>query len=581
MERPAQAHPTICLNMIVRNEAHIVREVLDSVAPYIATWVIVDTGSDDGTQDVIRTHMAGLGIPGEIHERPWHDFGRNRSEALTLARGHGDYIWVIDADDLLVGTPNFNGLTADVYQLRYGPGITYWRRQLFRDGLPWRYEGVLHEYADCGVPFVEDSLAGPYYIESRRLGGRSLDPLKYAHDAQLLLAEVEREPDNQRSVFYLAQSYFDAGDFANAHRWYERRAEMGGFDEEVYYSLNRAAESMSHLGEPWPAVQDAYLRAWEFRRTRAEPLHHIAHHYRSNQRYELGYLFAERAAQIPMPTGDVLFVGSEVYAWRALDEQAVCASWTGRQAEAFALCRRLLARDDLPDDARQRIAGNRDHVAQNMIEAAVEYPREIARSLVAGSFDAEVTVTLVAGPDRTITEATLNSFLHCCLDVSRVGRVVVVDVGLSVQDRLDLLERYRFLDFHPGAPGTGLGDIRGLIGGRFWLHLCEGWRFFAPDLLIGRLTAVLEAEPEVFQVGINLNDAARLNGASAPESSVRRTDGAGRYLMTSSAISGPAMFDTARLDREANNYEALAAGQPAAMVLHTATLDEVLCVAQH
>ena len=257
--------------MIVRNEAHIVREVLDSVAPFIASWVIVDTGSDDGTQNVISAHMADLGIPGEIHERPWHDFGRNRTEALTLARGHSDYIWVIDADDLLVGTPNFNGLTADVYQLRYGPGTTYWRRQLFRDGLPWRYEGVLHEYADCSVPFVEDSLAGPYYIESRRLGGRSLDPLKYAHDAQLLLAEVEREPDNQRSVFYLAQSYFDAGDFANAHRWYERRAEMGGFDEEVYCSLNRVAESMSHLGEPWPTVQDAYLRAWEFRRTRAEP----------------------------------------------------------------------------------------------------------------------------------------------------------------------------------------------------------------------------------------------------------------------------------------------------------------------
>jgi hypothetical protein len=84
-----------------------------------------------------------------------------------------------------------------------------------------------------------------------------------------------------------------------------------------------------------------------------------------------------------------------------------------------------------------------------------------------------------------------------------------------------------------------------------------------------------------FQVGINLNDATQLNGASAPETSVRRTDGAGRYLLTASAISGPAMFDTARLDREANNYEALAAGQQAASVLHTATLDEVLCVAAH
>ena len=51
--------------------------------------------------------MAGLGIHGELHERPWRDFGHNRSEALTLAQGRGDYIWVIDADDILVGTPDF------------------------------------------------------------------------------------------------------------------------------------------------------------------------------------------------------------------------------------------------------------------------------------------------------------------------------------------------------------------------------------------------------------------------------------------------------------------------------------------
>ena len=37
-----------------------------------------------------------------------------------------------------------------------------------------------------------------------------------ARDRDLLLAEVERNPDDERSVFYLAQSYFNLGDFANA-----------------------------------------------------------------------------------------------------------------------------------------------------------------------------------------------------------------------------------------------------------------------------------------------------------------------------------------------------------------------------
>ena len=77
----------LCLNMIVKNEAHVIRRCLDSVRPHITHWVIVDTGSTDGTQALIRDHFRD--IPGALHERPWRDFGHNRTEALELARGKG------------------------------------------------------------------------------------------------------------------------------------------------------------------------------------------------------------------------------------------------------------------------------------------------------------------------------------------------------------------------------------------------------------------------------------------------------------------------------------------------------------
>ncbi|MGV1006948.1 MAG: glycosyltransferase, partial [Candidatus Nanopelagicales bacterium] len=294
--------PAICLNMIVRNEAHVIHELLDSVAPLIHSWVIVDTGSEDGTQDKIRDQMASLGIPGELYERPWRNFGHNRSEALELAQGHADYIWVMDADDLLVGTVDFTELNADACQMRIeSPGVTYWRRQIFRDGVPWRYEGVVHEYAVCDVPHSEQRLDGQYSVQSRRIGGRNLDPNKYRRDIDLLLAEVERNPDDTRSVFYIARSYNSLADWVNARDWYMRRAAMGGWEEEIFYSLWRTATAMHMLGEPWPQVQEAYLRAWEYRPSRAEPLHDIAVHYRENGRYVLGHLFAQRAAQIPCP----------------------------------------------------------------------------------------------------------------------------------------------------------------------------------------------------------------------------------------------------------------------------------------
>lgn len=555
--------PAICLNMIVRNEAHVVHEVLDSVAPFISSWVIVDTGSDDGTQDKIRTHMEGLGIPGELHERPWRNFGHNRSEALALAQGHGDYIWVMDADDLLVGTPDFSDLRADVYQLHYGPDVSYWRRQLFRDGLPWRYVGVLHEYAECDQPCIEDRLEGDYYIESRRLGGRNLDPQKYARDAEILLAEVERNPEDPRSVFYLAQSYYDYGDFANAHKWYTRRTEMGGFDEEIYYSLARVGDTLLALGEPWPSVQDAYLRAWEFRPTRAEALHAIARCYRDQQRYQLAYLFAERAAAIPLPEQDLLFVNAEVYNWRALDEQAVCASWIDKQEESFRICRHLLQRDDIPEEDRQRIASNRDVCVPTVLAQAAEYRGELSVNPSGG----DITITVVAGPDRSATERTLNSLVYSCSDLSRVGRVLVLDIGMWPEDRTALAQLYPAVEFDAAPPGVQPSGIRAWVTTRYWLHLGMGWQLLSSGDLLERLTSILNVEPGIYQVGINYGDAEQLTGQIAPLKSARSSPGTGRYVLADSAVHGPAMVDCSRWEGTETH-------------LGTATLDEVLCIRQ-
>ena len=249
---------------------------------------------------------------------------------------------------------------------------------------------------------------------------------RWANDPGRLLAKVESNPDDGPSVLRLAQHYFDRGDFSNARKWYERRAEMGGSDEEIYYAMYQIAESMSQLGEPWPDVQDAYLRAWQFRPTRAEPLHAIASRYRVEQRYKFAYLFAERAAKIPLPEEDRIFVSADVYAWRATDEQAVCASWIGRHAEAFTLCRRLLARPTSPtmigtDCGQPRLS------VPAMIEAASPYPEALVQSLP--PVPATPRSPSAWSPGRTARPPSrpMNSFLNCCLDVSRVGRFVVLE----------------------------------------------------------------------------------------------------------------------------------------------------------
>ena len=75
---------TICLNMIVKNERANLERCLGSVAPYIACWMIGDTGSTDGTQDFIRSFFAARNIPGELHSFP-SSISRKRATRRSIA----------------------------------------------------------------------------------------------------------------------------------------------------------------------------------------------------------------------------------------------------------------------------------------------------------------------------------------------------------------------------------------------------------------------------------------------------------------------------------------------------------------
>jgi hypothetical protein len=57
---------TLCLNMIVKNEMANLERWLGALAPYIACWVIGDTGSTDGTQDFVMTFLRRARLPGGV-----------------------------------------------------------------------------------------------------------------------------------------------------------------------------------------------------------------------------------------------------------------------------------------------------------------------------------------------------------------------------------------------------------------------------------------------------------------------------------------------------------------------------------
>ncbi len=313
---------TVCLNMIVRDEAHVIERCLASVRPYIDSWVIVDTGSVDDTPQRIAAALAG--IPGQLHHRTWLNFGHNRTEALNLARAQADYLLFIDADEILSAEPGacwpeLHSLASNL-EVRYGE-LSYDRLNLVSTDVPWRWQGVLHEHLEPNPTVALPRVPG-FWITVNSDGARSGDPQKFAKDAAVLAAALQHEPENSRYVFYLAQSWRDAGQLAQALVYYQQCASMGGWDEEVWYSLYESARLSERLNHTYEVVVAAYLKAHQDRPQRAETLTALATYLRGLNEWHNAYLFAQVAAQIPLPT-DRLFVDITVYQWRAQDELAL------------------------------------------------------------------------------------------------------------------------------------------------------------------------------------------------------------------------------------------------------------------
>jgi tetratricopeptide (TPR) repeat protein len=332
--------PTIGLCMIVKDEAEVIERCLDSVEGLIDTWTICDTGSDDGTPDLIESRLAGL--PGTLHHRPWRDFGQNRTELLELARGTADYLLLVDADMTIGWRGPLPELEADAYELRHEGDLGYWIPRLIRGDCDWHYVGATHEYLALDDEFTREPLRS-LVIEHHGDGGSRDD--KYERDRALLEAELDRDPDNDRATFYLAQTLRDMGLTEEAIKLYRRRVELGGWDEEVFYAAFQVAE-LTAEEKPLDSIP-LFLEALELRPSRAEPLHQAAYACRRLGMWESAYTFARRAIEIPEPD-DILFVSTTTYAWGSLFEFALAAHETIRHTEAIEAYEELLGGRELP-----------------------------------------------------------------------------------------------------------------------------------------------------------------------------------------------------------------------------------------
>ncbi len=414
---------SICLNMVAGNEAAVIRRCLESVVDHIDYWV-VNCNGDDETAQIVREVLAG--VPGELLLDPWRNFAHNRSLVIETARGRADYHFCIDADEVL----DIEGRLSDHitepldmlnYWVYFSDSWAFTRAGLLSDRLNWSFESVVHNYPTAEKLSTRGNLDA-VKVWHHKDGFRWENAKeKYARNAAILEAELAGDPGKLRNryQFYLGESYRDCGEKHKAINAYRARVDLGGWQEEVYWSLYQIARLTGSA--------DDYLEAYEYRPSRAEALFELAGIYRNKSKHRTAYMFYSQIRR-DMPA-DSLFLDRTIHDWKLWDALAISGYYAGDDPEklhSFA----LRALQGAPDSEKARITDNLKYYVK--AEQGPEY------------YDQLFTSTDYRGHQ---TRNRFWSHLRSLIDYDRK----VIEVGCGTGDLSANSPNYTGYDFSPEA----------------------------------------------------------------------------------------------------------------------------------
>ena len=325
--------PTLCLNMIVKNESKIITRLLDSVVSIIDCYCICDTGSTDETINIINEYFGNKGIPGKIVTEPFQNFSHNRNVSLHSCLGMSDYVLLLDADMVLeIKSFNKNVLNnADCFYILQGSDSFYYQNmRIVKNNGKYNYCGVTHEYINTPegskiLGFEKTKL----FIKDVGDGGAKND--KYERDIRLLLEGIQEEPSNVRYYFYLANSYHDSGKFDEAIPFYKKRIEFGGWIEEVWYSYYRIGLCYKNMGKMGDAIS-TWMEGYNHYPERLEGLYEIIQHYRIISKHKLCNIFYKLSQDVlnkNLNRDNYLFLNNDVYLSKIYYEYTIFSAYLG------------------------------------------------------------------------------------------------------------------------------------------------------------------------------------------------------------------------------------------------------------
>ena len=351
----------LVLTQIMKNEAHVITRMLDSIKSIVDIVCLVDTGSTDTTIEVVKNWGTQNNVETHVFERAFDNFENSRNYSIQVARevtkDRGNDYWGfwLDADETIEILPNFNkaGINKDLYMFNtYINVMKYTRNECYKLDKPFRFYGPVHEFIVCDDKNITSGLMEGLNVRVQMDGGswKGNIPEKYKSHAFVLEKYIDANRQDPRWIFYTAQSYHDSACLPDnreeneerlrrSMKYYKERVSRNdGYPEEIFYSQFRIGTIMRVLDEPFHLTLNELLKAYSMDPLRAEPIKAIIDHYLGVGEWHNAYLFSKFAKvnfhqKNPYPTR-LLFVDESLYIWKILEVHAAACFYTGRKDEA-------------------------------------------------------------------------------------------------------------------------------------------------------------------------------------------------------------------------------------------------------
>lgn len=261
----------LSISMIVKNEQKNLPRCLESVKNLHAELIVVDTGSVDQTVKIAKDYGA------KVYYHPWeNDFSKHRNQSFSYATG--DWILQIDADEELVFFNNrdprillryLEHVKGDMNALAFRCVDIMKKKEiaqtllvrLFRNGKV-KYKRAIHN-----EPMYKGN-TGICQIALIKHYGYDLEPHEKVNKAnrtiKLLKSELDKNPNDFDSMFYISQAYSSFADNLDegikwAIRYAEKRKKIkeGKFHNSVYWSIISYYLNRSDAKNAWKWLEIA------------------------------------------------------------------------------------------------------------------------------------------------------------------------------------------------------------------------------------------------------------------------------------------------------------------------------------